>query len=97
MVNITADMLDLLKNKYGLRVQMSTGHSVKLIGPVHQIFLTIGRKEMKFHLGNEELENLIVNLAWDEFGVEFTPADMADLKKLLKTITIESPAPAPKK
>ncbi len=97
MVNKALDVLDLLKNKYGLRVQLSMGQSERLIGPVHQIFLTVGRKEMKFHLGNEEFENLIVKLAWDEFRVDFTPADMADLKKQLKTITAESPTSAPRK
>ncbi len=90
------DMMDLLKNKYGLKVRMSTGQSERLIGPIHRIFLTMGRKEMKFHLGNEEFENLIVNLAWDEFGVDFTPADMAELKKQLKKFPIETPSSVPK-
>lgn len=97
MVDKTNEMLNLLKNKYGLRVQLSGGKSARLIGPVHQIFLTVGRQEQKFHLGNEELEDLIVYLAWKELGVEFKPDDMRDLKKELKKITNEETALPPKK
>jgi hypothetical protein len=97
MVDKTNEMLDLLKNKYGLRVQLSGGESARLIGSVHQIFLTVGRQEQKFHLGNEELEDLIVYLAWKELGVEFKPDDMRDLKKELKKITNEETPLPPKK
>jgi hypothetical protein len=97
MVNKTIDMLDLLKNKYELRVQLSGGESAKLIGPVHQIFLTIDKEENKFHLGNTEFENLINNLARDELGIDFKPSDMKELKRQLKTMATEVPASDPKK
>jgi len=89
MVDKTNDVLDLLKNKYGLRVQLSGGESARLIGPVHQIFLTVGGKEQKFHLGNEEFAELVVYLAWKDLGMEFGPDDMKDLKKQLKKITTD--------
>jgi hypothetical protein len=97
MVDKINDVLDLLKNKYGLRVQLSGGESLRLIGPVHQIFLTVGRQEQKFHLGNQELEDLIVYLAWKELGIDFKPDDMSDLKKQLKKITTEVTVLPPEK
>ncbi len=97
MVDKINDVLDLLKKKYRLRVQLSEGESARLIGPVHQIFLTIGRKEEKFHLGNEEFEDLIVGLAWKDLGVEFGPEDMKDLKKQLKKFTADIVELTPKK
>jgi hypothetical protein len=94
MVDKTTKMLDLLINKYQLRVQLNEGESAKLIGPVHRIFLTIGNKEKKFHLGDEEFENLMINIAWERLGMDFDPSDMQDLKKQLKAITTE-PSPSP--
>lgn len=68
-----------------------------MIGPVHRVFLTVGRKEIRYHLGDEDLENLIANIAWEKLGVELDPSDMRDLKKRLKAITEETPEPSPKK
>jgi hypothetical protein len=97
MVNYAIDILNILKNKYGLRVRLSGGVSAKIIGPVHQIFLTIDRKEIKFHFGNAEFENLIIDLAWDELKIDFKPSDMTDLKRMLKTMATDAPESDPKK
>jgi hypothetical protein len=97
MVDKTTAILDILKNKYQLRVQLSGGESARLIGPVHRIYLTIGRKETRFHLGDEDLQNHIANIAWEELGLDFGPSDMQELKKQLKTFTTEPPASAPRK
>ena len=84
MVDKITDMLDRLKNKYHLRVQLSGGESAKLIGSVHRIFLTIGKIEIRFHLGDEEFEDLIVKFAWEKLGMDFYPSDMQDLKKQIE-------------
>ena len=75
---------DLLENKYHLRVQLSMGESAKLIGPVHRIYLIVGKKEKRFHLGDEDFEILIVKIAWENLGADFDPSDMQELKKRLK-------------
>jgi hypothetical protein len=97
MVDKVTNVLDLLKDKYQLRVQLSDGVSAKLIGPVHRIFLTIGRTEKRFHLGDEDLENLIVNIAWEKLGMDFTSSDMSDLKVRLKKMVDEIPVSIQKK
>ena len=76
---------------------MSEGVSSRLIGPVHRIFLTIEKKEERFHLGDKELEDLVIFLAKDELGMDFKPTDMKDLKMQLKTMTDEAPPPEPMK
>jgi hypothetical protein len=95
MVNLTSEIIDLLKTKYHLRVQLSKGESARLIGPVHQIYLTVGRKEEKFHLGDQDLEDLIAYLAGKDLGLDFQPTDMYEMKKQLKALTNETPEPAP--
>ena len=97
MVNKTIDILNLLISKYKLRVQLSGGVSAKLIGPIHQIFLSVDHVEEKFHLGDKEFENLIIYLAWDQLRIDFKPSDMNDLKMQLKKMTTEVPETAPKK
>jgi hypothetical protein len=95
MVNLTSEIIDLLRTKYQLRVRLSKGESARLIGPVHQIFLTVGRKEDKFHLGDQDLEDLIAYLASKDLGLDFKPTDMYEMKKQLKAMTDETPVPAP--
>ena len=68
-----------------------------MIGPVHQVFLTVGRKEEKYHLGDQDLEDLITYLASKDLGLDFKSSDMYEMKKQLKAITFESPEPVPKK
>lgn len=97
MVDKVAAVLDLLKEKFHLRVQMSDGVSARLIGPVHRIFLTVGRTETRFHLGDEDLENLIVNIAWDHLGMDFSSSDMSDLKVRLKKMVTLVPESVQKK
>ena len=97
MDNNIIDILNLLKNKYGLRVQFSGGVSAKIIGPIHQIFLTVDGEEIKFHLGDKDFENLIIELARDELKIDFKPSNMTDLKRQLKTMAPDVPASAPKK
>jgi hypothetical protein len=93
----TLEMLNLLKDRFGLRVRLSEGVSARLIGPVHQIFLTIEKREEKYHLGDKELEDLVIYLAKNELGTDFKPSDMQDLKRELKAMTIETPVPEPMK
>jgi hypothetical protein len=97
MEDKASEVLNLLKDKYGLRVRLSEGVSAKLIGPVHQIFLTVERKEIKYHLGDKELEDLVIFLAQDKLGIDFKPSDMQDLKKQLKAVTVEAPLAEPGK
>ena len=96
-VNKTFDILNLLRSEYKLRVQLSGGVSAKLIGPIHQIFLTIDKVEEKFHLGDLEFENLMIYLARDELRIDFKPSDMNDLKMQLKKMVTEIPESAAKK
>jgi hypothetical protein len=95
MEDKTTEMLNLLKDKYGLKVRLSEGVSARLIGPVHQIFLTIEREEEKYHLGDKELEDLVTFLAKDQLGMDFKPSDMQELKKQLKAMTVEAPLAEP--
>jgi hypothetical protein len=88
-------MLNLLKDEYGLRVRLSEGVSAKLIGPVHRIYLTIDKKEERYHLGDKELEDLVIFLAKDKLGIDFKPSDMPDLKKQLKAMAVEPMPPEP--
>jgi hypothetical protein len=94
MADITNDVLDLLKDKYHLRVQLSGGASAKLIGPVHRIYLTVKQKEQKYHLGDEDLEKMVVYLAWMDLHIDLKPTDMEDIKKKLKTIPDDLAPPA---
>ena len=91
MVDKLIEIMELLKTKYKLRVQLSGGQSARLIGPVHQVFLTIRGKEEKFHLGDQYLEDFITYVAREEIGVDFKPSDMYDIKKQLKLLTAETP------
>jgi hypothetical protein len=94
MVDKTTAVMDILKDKYQLRVQLSGGESARLIGPVHRIFLTVGRKEQRYHLGDDDLRDLIANIAWEKLGLELDASDMQELKKKLKAVTIETPISA---
>jgi hypothetical protein len=87
MADKAGAVLDLLRSKYHLRVQLSDGQSARLIGPVHRIFLTVGRKEQKFHFGDEDFQDLVTNLAWEQLGMVFDATDMQELKKRMKAIT----------
>lgn len=97
MVDKATEVVNLLRDKYGLRVRLSEGVSAKLIGPVHQIYLTVDRKEEKYHLGDKELEDLVIFLAREKLGIDFKPSDMTDLKRQLKTLTVEPIPPEPMK
>ena len=79
------------------KLGIKRGESAKLIGPVHRIYLTVGKKEKRFHLGDEDFEILIINIAWENLGMDFNTSDMKDLKKRLKSITSEPPTSVPKK
>ncbi len=93
MYDKTTAMIEVLRNNYHLRVQLSGGLSAKLIGPVHRIFLTTGKKETRYHLGDEDLQILVTNIAWEKLGVDFDSSDMQELKKRLKTLTAQPPVP----